>query len=87
MFLRAKNITMASEFALKIALEMVDLHRVFPPLLHPWQKLLSREADAAPLEWREGSGKKPEDRAQLSKSAANLGLINCLFAQRTGAAA
>lgn len=78
---------MASAFALKIALETVGLHGSFPPFLLPWQKLLSRGADAAPLEWRQGSGKKPEDGAQLSKSAANLGLINCLFAQRTGAAA
>lgn len=84
MFLRAKNITIPSESALKIALRREEPQQAFSG---SWQRHLSGETDAAPLEWRDRSGKKPEAQVGLSRSAASLGLIKCLFAQRTGAAA
>lgn len=79
MLLKAKNITVASEFTFQMALEMVGLHGVQLPGRSPYQE----SQMWLPLDGGMVLGKSLRAEFGSADLLPTFGLINCLFAQRT----
>lgn len=79
MFLRAKNTTIASEFAFKIAFEMVGLHGAFPSSLA--EAPIRRVRCGFYLSGGMALGKSLRAEFGSADLLPTFGLINCLFAE------